>query len=114
MLVLFVLLVWGMLGIGSLVIDWGYVNLTRVQMQNVADAGAGEGLRLRDVAPEDPVASDLNRRVAVSQLAAWTYDDDFDLTDDLLQFGAGPDVFLTGGQTDLNAMRTVDVGTRAG
>ncbi|MGP0592833.1 Tad domain-containing protein [Nitrospira sp. T9] len=109
MLVLFVLLVWGMLGIGSLVIDWGYVNLTRVQMQNVADAGAGEGLRLRDVAPEDPVASDLNRRVAVSQLAAWTYDDDFDLTDDLLQFGAGPDVFLTGGQTDLNAMQTVDV-----
>lgn len=109
MLVLFVLLVWGMLGIGSLVIDWGYVNLTRVQMQNVADAGAEEGLRLRDVAPEDPVASDLNRRVAVSQLAAWTYDDDFDLTDDLLQFGAGPDVFLTGGQTDLNAMQTVDV-----
>lgn len=109
MLVLFVLLVWGILGIGSLVIDWGYVNLTRVQMQNVADAGAGEGLRLRDVAPEDPVASDLNRRVAVSQLAAWTYDDDFDLTDDLLQFGAGPDVFLTGGQTDLNAMQTVDV-----
>ncbi|GJL61237.1 MAG: hypothetical protein NPIRA03_40940 [Nitrospirales bacterium] len=109
MLVLFVLLVWGMLGIGSLVIDWGYVNLTRVQMQNVADAGAGEGLRLRDVAPEYPVASDLNRRVAVSQLAAWTYDDDFDLTDDLLQFGAGPDVFLTGGQTDLNAMQTVDV-----
>lgn len=109
MLVLFVLLVWGMLGIGSLVIDWGYVNLTRVQMQNVADAAAGEGLRLRDVAPEDPVASDLNRRVAVSQLAAWTYDDDFDLTDDLLQLGAGPDVFLTGGQTDLHAMQTLDV-----
>ncbi|MDT3776846.1 Tad domain-containing protein [Nitrospira sp. MA-1] len=109
MLVLFVLLVWGMLGIGSLVIDWGYVNLTRVQMQNVADAAAGEGLRLRDVAPEDPVASDLNRRVAVSQLAAWTYDDDFDLTDDLLQFGAGPDMFLTGGQTDLNAMQKLDV-----
>lgn len=109
MLVLFVLLVWGMLGIASLVIDWGYVNLTRVQMQNVADAAAGEGLRLRDVAPEDPVASDLNRRVAVSQLAAWTYDDDFDLTDDLLQLGAGPDVFLTGGQTDLNAMQTLDV-----
>ena len=109
MLVLFVLLVWGMLGIGSLVIDWGYVNLTRVQMQNVADAAAGEGLRLRDVAPEDPVAGDLNRRVAVSQLAAWTYDDDFDLTGDLLQFGAGPDVFLTGGQTDLNAMQTLDV-----
>lgn len=109
MLVLFVLLVWGMLGIGSLVIDWGYVNLTRVQMQNVADAAVEEGLRLRDVAPEDPVASDLNRRVAVSQLAAWTYDDDFDLTGDLLQLGAGPDVSLTGGQTDLNAMQTFDV-----
>jgi hypothetical protein len=109
MWVYFVLLVWGILGMASLVIDWGFVNLTRVQMQNVADAGAREGLRLRDVAPADPVASDLNRRVAVSQLAAWTYDDDFDPTDDLLQFGAGPDLFLMGGKTDFNAMQELNV-----
>ncbi len=93
----------------SLVIDWGYINLTRVQMQSVVDAGALEGVRLRDVVPEDPAVSDLNRRVAVSQLASWIYDDDFDVSSDVLQFGAGPDVRLTGGQTDLNAMQTLSV-----
>ena len=105
----FVLLAWGILGMASLVIDWGYVNLTRVQMQSMADAGAVEGIRLRDVAPADPVGSDLNRRIAVSQLASWTYDDDFDLSSDTLQFGAGPDVTLSGGQTDLNALQTLSV-----
>ncbi len=93
----------------SLVIDWGYVTLTRVQMQSVVDAGAVEGIRLRDVAPADPVGSDLNRRVAVSQLATWTFDDDFDVSSDARQFGAGPDVTLSGGQTDLNASQTLSV-----
>ena len=94
----------------SLVIDWGYVNLARVQMQSTVDAGAVEGVRLRDVAPDDPIASDLNRRVAVSQLATWTYDDDFDApSGDSLQLGAGPDVMLTDGQTDLNALQTLSV-----
>ena len=81
MWMLFVVVVWGIVGMTSLVIDWGYVNLTRVQMQSMVDAGAVEGIRLRDVAPADPVASDLNRRVAVSRLATWTYDDDFDIYD---------------------------------
>ncbi len=93
----------------SLVIDWGYVNLARVQMQSTVDAGAIEGLRLRDLAPDDPTASDLNRRVAVSQLATWTYDDDFDASSDTLQLGVGPDVSLTDGQTDLNALQTLSV-----
>lgn len=109
MWVVFGLLIWGILGIASLVIDWGYVNLTRVQMQNVADVAAAEGLRLRDVDPDDPVAGDFNRRVAAGQLATWSYDDDFDPTGDLMQFGAGPDVTLTGGQTDLNAMQNLAV-----
>jgi hypothetical protein len=109
MWVFFGLLIWGILGVASLVIDWGYVTLTRVQMQHVADAASVEGLRWRDVDPEDPVAGDVNRRVAAGQLVAWSYDDDFDLAEDLMQFGAGPDVTLTGGQTAFNAMQTVEV-----
>ena len=100
----------------SLVIDWGYVNLTRVQMQSVVDAGAVEGLRLRDAAPDDPATPnnpatrDQNRRDAVSRLATWTYDDNFvKSAGDSLQFGAGPDVTLSGGKTDLNASQILSV-----
>lgn len=105
MLPLFALLLFGIFGIASLVIDMGYVSLTRNQMQVAADAAALEGLRQRDALP-DAVQSDSGRRAAASQLVAWMFDDDFDLSADAKQLGAGPDVTMSGGVTELNALQT--------
>lgn len=103
MWVLFVLLIWGFLGIAALVVDWGYVTLSRIQMQNAAEMAAIEGLRLRDANP-DQTQSDFDRREAASKLVSWTFDDDFlETSSDALQFGAGPDITLSGGSEALNA-----------
>ena len=110
MLVLFVLLIWGMLGIAALAIDWGFVTLTRVQMQNAVDTAVLEGLRQRDALGAPDGTSDLARREAAGNFVAWTFDNDIDLeTEDPFQFGAGPQLQLDGGITELNASQQLSL-----
>ena len=110
MLVLFVLLVWGMLGMAALTIDWGFVTLTRVQMQNAVDTAVLEGLRQRDALGLGDGTSDAARREAAGNFVAWHFDNDIDLeTDDPFQFGAGPQLQLDGGITEFNASQQLSV-----
>ena len=90
MLAQFALIVFAMLAVLTLVVDLGLVTLTRVQMQNVADAAALEGVRFRNTR-EDGYASDCVRRIAARDLVRMTFDDDGDIdAGDARQFGAGP------------------------
>ncbi len=115
MLILFVLLVWGMLGMAALTIDWGFVTLTRVHMQNAVDTAVLEGLRQRDALGLPDGTSDAARREAAGNFVAWHFDNDIDLeTDDPFQFGAGPQLQLDGGITEegiaeLNASQQLSV-----
>ena len=110
MLVLFVLLVWGMLGMAALTIDWGFVTLTRVQMQNAVDTAVLEGLRQRDALGLPDGTSDTARREAAGNFVSWHFDNDLDLeTDDPFQFGAGPQLQLDGGLTEFNASQQLSV-----
>jgi hypothetical protein len=103
MLAQFALVVFGIFGIMALAIDMGIVTLTRVQMQNAADAAAIEGLRQRDglvgaLADEcsslvGAEAQDCHRRVAARDVVRWIFDDDFDPDAGEIvdrQLGAGP------------------------
>jgi hypothetical protein len=89
-------------------------------MQNGADSAAIEGLRKRDVGIRNPVtgvtindpfASDCLRRAAANRMVRWTFDDDLDPTngDPDYQFGAGPNIELTEGSTNLHALQTISV-----
>jgi len=110
MLAQFVLIVFGIFAVMSLVIDMGYVTLTRVQMQNVADAAAIEGVRFRDRDTSDAYLSDLYRRSAAADLVRSTFDEDLDPGDgDAWSFGAGPLLELTNGVGELNAMQESSV-----
>jgi hypothetical protein len=103
MLVQVAMIALAMFGILSLVIDMGYVTLTRVQMQNAADAAALEGVRNRN-AGADGFWSDCLRRQGVNDLVHWTFDDDLDPGSDPRNYGAGPVFGLDGGDgSDLNA-----------
>jgi len=95
------LLLFGICAVAALTLDLGYATLARVQMQNAADSAAIEGLRFRDALP------DAQRRAKASEMAEWIFDDDFDLSSDAKQLGAGPVVGLSAGQSDLNAFQTV-------
>jgi hypothetical protein len=101
MLAQFALVVFGIFGIMALAIDMGIVTLTRVQMQNAADAAAIEGLRQRDglvgeiecSSPVGAEAQDCHRRVAARDVVRWIFDDDFDPDAGEIvdrQLGAGP------------------------
>src|SRR5262245_61779223 len=90
-------------------------------MQTAADAAALEGLRYRDVGVINPAtgqsvpnafASDCIRRAAANRIVRATFDDDLDPTaeDPDYQFGAGPIIGLTEGETSLHAMQTMSVG----
>lgn len=82
MLAQFALLAFGIFGIMALAIDLGIVTLTRVQMQNAADAAAIEGLRLGPAG-----------RGSVAETVSWMFDDDFDVAAGESidrQLGAGP------------------------
>jgi hypothetical protein len=136
MLPFFVLIVFALFGVAAAVIDTGLVVLTRVQMQNAADAAAVEGVRLRNL--EDPEFSalfeaDCWRRFSASRVVSWTFDSlvagpEDGLEDcpesalkaadpmehptrgapgDLVQLGAGPDLALPGGVGDWNAMELI-------
>lgn len=109
MLAQFTLLVFGIFAVLTLVIDMGLVTLTRVQMQNAADSAALEGVRQRDGVPDDGYASDCVRRINARDLVRWTFDDDFGLTGDARQFGAGPIIDFTPGVGDLDALRTMSL-----
>ncbi len=120
MLAQFVLIVFALFAVLSLVIDVGYARITQAEMQNAADAAALEGLRKRDVGVlnpatgqtvNDPFASDCLRRSAAHRLVSWVFDDDFDVAggDPDHQFGAGPIIDLTDGVTNLHALQTITV-----
>ncbi|MCS6285393.1 MAG: hypothetical protein H8K08_08175 [Nitrospira sp.] len=106
------MVLFGCLALGALVVDLGLVVLTQGQMQTVADAAAIEGLRLRDASDLNgqPIG-DVGRRQAAVQMAALVFDDDLDplatLTQPLLQLGAGPNLTLSDGITDLNASQLI-------
>ena len=108
------MLLFGCLALGGLVIDLGLAVLTQGQMQAVADPAALEGLRLRDAVDLDgqPIG-DVGRRQAAVQMAALVFDDDLDPlaapTQPLLQLGAGPNLILSDGITDLNASQLISL-----
>lgn len=111
MLVQVALLVTGLFAVLTLSIDVGYLTLTRVQMQNAADTGALEGLRLRDFDPAglgDGFASDCLRRLAARDLVRWVFDDNRNPDDgDPIRFGAGPQFGVVGGAGALDASATL-------
>lgn len=89
-LILFTLFSFGFFGLAALLVDLGYARLTQLQMQAAADSGVLTGLRERDN-PNVPAASrDLARRERVSQQTQKMFDDDFDLSADEKNLGAGP------------------------
>lgn len=123
MLAQLALLVFAIFAVLALVIDVGLARVTQAGMQNAADSAAIEGLRRRDVGVvnpangqtvNDPFASDCQRRTAAYRVTSWTFDDDFDTTDGdaAYNFGAGPLIDLTGGQTNLHANETMSVPER--
>jgi hypothetical protein len=73
-LVFFAMLVFGLMGIMAFVIDIGVASLTQAQMQNAVDAGALDGMRLRDF-EEHRFESDPHRRAHVSELVQMVFDD---------------------------------------
>jgi hypothetical protein len=115
----FALFVWALLGLAALVIDLGLVRVTLREMQTATDAGALEGLRLRDEVPpdlyadpgvaaqlqaaagppdpNDPLWRDRARRWFAARLEAWQFNAALDLSTTDTQYGAGPQFNLQGG-----------------
>ena len=60
-------------GVAALTLDLGIARLTQVQMQNVADTAALEGLRGRDAG----ATADHDRRLATCNIAGWAFEDSF-------------------------------------
>lgn len=107
------MLLFGMLALGGLVIDLGVALLTQVQLQAVADPAALEGLRMRDAVDLNgqPIG-DIGRRQAAVQTAALVFDDDLNplaAPTQPLQLGAGPELTLSDGFTELNASQLITV-----
>jgi hypothetical protein len=90
-LAIFALLLVCLMALGALVIDLGLARVTQQQMQTAANSAALEGLRGRDQLDETA------RRQASSDMARFVFDDDFDLSSDNRNYGAGPRLELTGG-----------------
>jgi hypothetical protein len=117
MLAQFALIVFAIFAVMSLVTDFGYVTLTRVLMQNAADAAVIEAVRQRD----NGVESDSIRRGCARNFVRWMFDDDLDATlascaevppdsGDERSFGAGPVLEFDpdpGAGGDLNALQKV-------
>lgn len=72
---LFVLLVFALLGIAALCVDIGFASLSQSQMQTAADTAALEGVRLRDY-HEYHLFGAPYRRGRVSELVRQVFDDD--------------------------------------
>lgn len=91
-LVLFAVLLFGIFGLFAVVLDFGIVRLTQIQMQTSADVAALEGLGGRDADLADPAAADLARRQLAALSAALVFDEDGDPATGPSRFrlGAGP------------------------
>lgn len=110
MLVQFVLIVFALFGIMSMVIDMGSVRLTQIQMQNAADTASIEGLRFRNINLEDGFAADCTRRIAAREIVRRTFADDIDpvTNQPRVLTGAGPIIaFDDDGVGDLNARQDI-------
>jgi hypothetical protein len=95
----------GLMGLAALVIDMGFVRLAQRQMQTAVDSAALEGLRWRD--------STTDPHQQASNMAAYTFDADLDLTTSDTQYGAGPVVTFSGGvgPPELAASQLMQPGT---
>lgn len=93
------LLILGFCALAALSVDLGYVTLTRVQMQNAVDAAALEGLRYRD----EPTLTAEERRARAAEFAGGYFADNGTATT-----GAGPEIGLSAGVSDLNALQTIE------
>ncbi len=110
-LVLFIAMVFVIMGFAALVIDIGFARLAQRQMQTAVDAAALEGLRYRDEVPERLIqqmeaagvhrddASDPKyaRRWLARQMVREMFDDVDPETDDWIRYGAGPTITFDGG-----------------
>jgi hypothetical protein len=106
----FVLLIFGIMGLAAIVIDIGFARLAQRQMQSAVDTAALEGLRGRD--RDDVSDPNTSRRMAASEFVALMFDDDLDpASGDARNFGVGPVLSLTGGVGDpsLNASQLLSV-----
>ena len=98
------MILFGILGFAALVIDIGFARLTARQMKQATDIAALEGLRVTDVDAASPetfagrdAATETGRRQVAADIVTVLFDDDFDTATDVRNFGAGPQVNLTGG-----------------
>ena len=102
-LVFVAMLLFGLLGLAALVIDIGFGRLTQRQMKQATDTSALAALQNSDVLPTTPETysgrtsdTELGRRQSAANMVTVLFDDDFDDTSDTRNFGAGPQVNLTG------------------
>ena len=103
-IVFFAMILFGIMGLAALVIDVGFARLTQRQMKQATDVAALEALRTTDVDSDDPdiflgrtADTELGRRQMADDMVTVLFDDDFDATADSRNFGAGPQLNLTGG-----------------
>ena len=106
-LVLFVMMFFGLMGLAALVIDMGFARLAQRQMQTAVDSAALEGLRWQAVTSTDharpAAAGEPNRRRHVHRLRGQR---------GTVHYGAGPVVNFSGGvgPADLAAAQTMSPG----
>jgi len=81
-----------LMGLFAVVVDMGIARTTQGFMQASADAAAMDGLRFRNLFPDDPALSELERRAAAARAAALVFDEDLDLSTGASAYllGAGP------------------------
>jgi Flp pilus assembly protein TadG len=105
-LVLFVMIVFGLMGLAALVIDMGFARLAQRQMQTAVDSAALEGLRWQAASATDPSVPDPRQQA--SQVVADLFTDYVD-SGAAVQYGAGPVVNFTGGvgPADMAAGQTI-------
>jgi hypothetical protein len=108
-LVLFALFLFAFMGLAALVIDLGFARLTQLQMQSAADSAAMEGMWQQ--ADPNPDLTQEQRRIAVREHVQYIFDDDFDPSDDAMNFGAGPQLNFSGGiplTSEFNASQLIE------
>ena len=112
MLVLFVMMFFGLMGLAALVIDMGFARLAQRQMQTAVDSAALEGLRWQAASANGPA----RRTARGSRQAKWlpTCSADYvDSSGGTVQYGAGPVVNFSGGigPAELAAAQTMSPGS---
>ena len=92
-LILVVMVVFALMALAALTIDLGLARWTQRQMQTAVDSAALEGLRLSD--PDYPNAAGM----AASAMVTNVFIDNYQAAtgSDRYQFGAGPNLTLSGG-----------------